>query len=332
MAELKNTVINDTGAIGLPGGTTAQRPGSPQSNYTRYNTSANAVEYYDGTKFLWLPVDKTKIGSVQEYPAPSARWLQENLGTSTSGFYWIKTPNMTTATTVYCDMETGGGGYMLCWIETGGPLEFSNSTFYGTLNGSASSDLSPFRHNQTYDWGVTEVWRQEKDTNGFTIMKQYAAYNNEDRRVDYTYQDGSTNGLLHNVSAQDRVVHDKLFTGAGVSMLDIYGTDFQSGSVNLANTVNLFVDQNGSGATFDYGSTARLIDLSSANRGFANDGANDMGVSPQMRSWGARHWIAYSGASTNYSRVRCQYVCWGGTEGVLLEVGIYVREETTFDF
>jgi hypothetical protein len=44
MANLKNTTINDTGFLGLPSGTTAQRPSSPSSGMMRYNTSTNQVE------------------------------------------------------------------------------------------------------------------------------------------------------------------------------------------------------------------------------------------------------------------------------------------------
>lgn len=46
MAELANTVINDTGAISLPSGTTAQRPTNPPEASVRYNTTLGYVECY----------------------------------------------------------------------------------------------------------------------------------------------------------------------------------------------------------------------------------------------------------------------------------------------
>jgi len=55
MATLQNTIINDTGFLQLPAGTTAQRPGSPANGDTRFNTSLNIVEYYDGTYTSWFP-------------------------------------------------------------------------------------------------------------------------------------------------------------------------------------------------------------------------------------------------------------------------------------
>lgn len=39
-----------TGALGLPIGTTAQRPASPANGYTRINSTTNVIEtYYSGT-------------------------------------------------------------------------------------------------------------------------------------------------------------------------------------------------------------------------------------------------------------------------------------------
>jgi hypothetical protein len=56
MATLKNTIINDTGYLRIPVGTTAQRPASPVVGDLRYSTSNNAIEYYNGS--TWVQVDK----------------------------------------------------------------------------------------------------------------------------------------------------------------------------------------------------------------------------------------------------------------------------------
>ena len=55
MATLKNTVVNDTGFIQLPSGTTAQRPASPSQGMIRWNTSLGRMEYYNGT--VWVYAD-----------------------------------------------------------------------------------------------------------------------------------------------------------------------------------------------------------------------------------------------------------------------------------
>lgn len=52
MATLKNTVINDVGAITLPKGTSAQRPTNPPNGSMRYNTDLGYTEaYYNGFWF-----------------------------------------------------------------------------------------------------------------------------------------------------------------------------------------------------------------------------------------------------------------------------------------
>ena len=52
MATLKNTTINDTGYMGLPSGTTAQRPVSPVAGMVRFNTTLGYAEVYNGATWL----------------------------------------------------------------------------------------------------------------------------------------------------------------------------------------------------------------------------------------------------------------------------------------
>ena len=54
MASLKNTIINDTGYLQLPSGTTAQRPSSPATGYMRWNTTEGYTEVYDGSAWVEL--------------------------------------------------------------------------------------------------------------------------------------------------------------------------------------------------------------------------------------------------------------------------------------
>ena len=50
-----------TGAINLPKGTTAQRPSSPTLGATRYNTTNNQAEYYNGTS--WFSFNSTNTAN-----------------------------------------------------------------------------------------------------------------------------------------------------------------------------------------------------------------------------------------------------------------------------
>jgi hypothetical protein len=64
MANLINLTINDTGFLGLPSGTTDQRPGSPITGYVRFNTSFGVTEYYNGTFWIDPTTGKISEGSI----------------------------------------------------------------------------------------------------------------------------------------------------------------------------------------------------------------------------------------------------------------------------
>tara|TARA_R110000803_G_scaffold4054_9_gene13936 strand:- start:7380 stop:7733 length:354 start_codon:yes stop_codon:yes gene_type:complete len=51
LADLSGLITSETGSIGLPSGTTAQRDGSPSAGYFRYNGTLSAFEGYNGTSW-----------------------------------------------------------------------------------------------------------------------------------------------------------------------------------------------------------------------------------------------------------------------------------------
>lgn len=78
MATLKNTIIDDTGYLQLPSGTTAQRPVTPTSGYMRWNTTESYVEVYNGTD--WANIG----GTNQTTPVLSGLIYYIDAGISTS--------------------------------------------------------------------------------------------------------------------------------------------------------------------------------------------------------------------------------------------------------
>jgi hypothetical protein len=64
MANLLNITINDTGFMGLPSGTTDQRPASPLTGYLRFNTTLGIVEYYNGTYWIDQTTGRIAEGSI----------------------------------------------------------------------------------------------------------------------------------------------------------------------------------------------------------------------------------------------------------------------------
>ena len=279
-------------------------------------------------------VRKSLDGASSSRAAPSARYIKELTGTSTDGYYWIQTPDMSSPQQIFCDMNNEGGGWMLLFINQGGNVNMTQSgTFYDNLsNTSHTSSLSPRRYNgSTYAWGRTQVWIDSKSRSIVNMMKTYNMYNSSNSIVDYNMNDTNTNGINHTNSRVSRQVYDILDMGSSVSPAHIYSTSYEGSPTTFANAVTLYVDggnYGGSGGTYNYGSTDR-IKMAGSSRGFAN-GLDTVGQpsSNYMRAWGARHWIAYNN-STGYSRVRCQYVCWG-SEQYLLEVGMWMKENVTW--
>lgn len=78
MASLKNTVIDDTGYLGLPIGTTAQRPANPANGYMRINSTTNYIEvYYNGGSMGLITLYGTDLSAsqvTQNYDAVKARY------------------------------------------------------------------------------------------------------------------------------------------------------------------------------------------------------------------------------------------------------------------
>lgn len=64
MANLKNTIVNDTGSVYLPRGTSAQRPSSPVDGAMRYNTDLGYVEFF--WKGIWVNAETNKGGVPME--------------------------------------------------------------------------------------------------------------------------------------------------------------------------------------------------------------------------------------------------------------------------
>jgi hypothetical protein len=149
MATLQNTTINDTGYLTWPRGTTAERPATPTVGMTRFNTTIQGFEYYNGSSWVTNIEGSTtyvKSGLLcylnsfdsSSYPGSGTSWydLSGNSNTftmrgiltysstqgfsgfsgTTSGFYRNLTPWPTNLKT-----SQGGNGYTtLVWAKCTG--------------------------------------------------------------------------------------------------------------------------------------------------------------------------------------------------------------------
>lgn len=69
--KVKSGLLNfpdQTDFVKLPSGTTAQRPSSPEKGYSRYNTTDNKLEYWNGTEWQQLPGITPPIITSISYP------------------------------------------------------------------------------------------------------------------------------------------------------------------------------------------------------------------------------------------------------------------------
>jgi hypothetical protein len=105
MASLKNLTINDTGFIGLPNGTTAERP-SASNGYLRYNTTLGRPEVYISS---WLnPYARTE-GYLHYYEGRDASSYTANWNNSTT----------------YSMLNFGGLGHVTAHGWTTGPATYT---------------------------------------------------------------------------------------------------------------------------------------------------------------------------------------------------------------
>lgn len=196
MATLKNTVINDTGMLTYPSGTTAQRP-TPTAGMSRYNSTINSPEYYNGSS--WSSQTGLLDGSTQNNAAPSGYYIAQNFPSKTSGYYWIKSSRMPNALQMYVDMTYEGGGYDFYAITSGTSIgSYSPSTHSGAALG-----LDLVYPRSTYHWQAMSafVYNVLGSTDGSYFQCKYAIY-----RTNLSTNSGNYTGYI---------MRDPVYYGSG---------------------------------------------------------------------------------------------------------------------
>jgi hypothetical protein len=110
MASLKNTVIDDTGNVTLPTGTSAQRPGSPIAGQFRFNTSLGIVEAYTGGVNQWVTSASQGVlaagGTVYDVDVNGTTYRVHTFTTTGTSTFTVGRPG----TVEYLIVAGGGGG------------------------------------------------------------------------------------------------------------------------------------------------------------------------------------------------------------------------------
>jgi hypothetical protein len=140
MATLKNTVIDTTGALQLPVGTTAQRP-TASAGHMRYNSTFKTVETYTGTRWEYMPdivrtglVLNLDAGEPSSYPGSGTTWT--DLSGNGNNATLVNTPTYSSS--------------------NGGNLAFDGVDDYGYIDYSAS--LAPTSEISGGGWIYYSDW------------------------------------------------------------------------------------------------------------------------------------------------------------------------------
>jgi hypothetical protein len=226
MATLKNTIIDTTGALQLPVGTTAQRP-TADAGHMRYNSTFKTVETYTGTRWEYMP-DIVRTGLVLNLDAG------EPSSYSGSGTTWT-------------DLSGGGNNGTLVngvgyTSSNGGALVFDGSNDYVTLS---SSQIA--RGTGAFTWNF---WAKLNDLTNFSILFSGAGSN-----TDYgvVYMNPSSSGLGY-YALGNRISDNNTSFGSSWWFISFVGNGGANGSRNLKLYRN--GSQAGSTYTFDYNFTA----------------------------------------------------------------------------
>jgi hypothetical protein len=117
MADLKNTIINDTEFLKLPGGTEAQRPSvaSWETGMMRYNTSENPalIEFYNGSTWVQLgaaiPIDASG-GSISDITVGGQEYRVHSFTSTGNSTFTVNSLGTSPLVDVLVVAGGGGGG------------------------------------------------------------------------------------------------------------------------------------------------------------------------------------------------------------------------------
>ena len=251
-----NLKFGSTGYIGLPTGTTAQRPASPAQGYFRFNSSLVVPEYYDGT--AW------------DSAAPTINPPQGYL--TLTSVTPVITADVTAATAVYYTPYTG----QLCPVYNGTSFVnqiFAEQTLTLVSQHTASTiyDVFAFLNSGTFTIGTGPAWSNStagscaRGTGAGTTQLQRIAglYTNQQQ---ITARNGAT---TYTVTANQGTYLGSIFIDGSAGQVSCYRAFGQSrkwGVWNAYNRIPVILEAGDGTATWTYQvATIRPSNNASAN-------------------------------------------------------------------
>lgn len=188
-------------ALQLPTGTTAQRPGSPDTGYIRYNTDLSTVEIYN-TNSEWEALVKSVIGTEQNNPAPNAAAILNDDPYARDGVYYLE-HNGGGVYQTFVSMSFGG------WILVGkipaSPADTTNPWSYSGGRWSQTSVTNEADCQNTNDGdALNRGYYQYTTTVGFRMGMQYWHNNLFVARAGVTAKDAFTGSASNTSLSRDQ--------------------------------------------------------------------------------------------------------------------------------
>jgi hypothetical protein len=131
MANLKNTIVNDTGNLTLPVGSTAQRP-TPSVGQTRFNSTLGVMEYYGASG--WTPTAQVRDGSANNATSAVLSMTDFDILKRPAGNYFFIKPGDPAFTPTIVSLYYSGHNYNgsgFGWVKL----------FESPYNGTATTNL-----------------------------------------------------------------------------------------------------------------------------------------------------------------------------------------------
>lgn len=134
-----------TGALTMPSGTTAERPGSPVAGMIRYNSTLNVTEYYNGTAWYSITATTPVAPSTVEYLVVAGGGGGSSGGGGAGGFRTATGLAVTAGTPITVTVGTGGaaGSVSATNGTPGGDSVFGSITSAGGGYGNRIGNLAP---------------------------------------------------------------------------------------------------------------------------------------------------------------------------------------------
>lgn len=194
MADLNSLIVDDTGSLDLPAGTTSQRPSSPAAGSIRYNTDTNLTEYYSGSNWVSVVPRSNNL--------PYTIGFEGGFGpewTQTNNFSIFSSPVVNGRPGARSAGQSGSSIDAICDLTVlfGSPQKFNGIQFYWYELSSQTGFTVDFRDaegNRVFAAGGNNPQWELADGDGTTQQNVFYSGTGYDRWIYYAFRFDWNNG------------------------------------------------------------------------------------------------------------------------------------------